>query len=471
MGTQTLLVIDDDPNIRRLLAELLSSRAELRLLIAGDGKEAVRCFVHEKVDVVLTDIHMPGFTGLELMADMQKVKFKPEILVMTANATPENVETARKIGARSVILKPFDNLDIVETEIDKALRAAAAAGTRKEQGQKAVGTPPIPSVRPGAPARPSGPAPAAPSRTAAPTPGTPPAGAPGRSVTVPDYDAWKLDLIGNETPAVPQAHPAARQTEPAPRRAAATAMPRPVAPAPAAPRAAEAAPPPQAAASRPSSSGQAEAPTPSPPPDLEAIFRMIASLDVGKIGIQVPIVCLQTWEEQVAIQAMKHLAVALQRDFYTWSAARGIQKEGQAMGEVYRDPNRALEFIRRQKEKGVYVLADFRRCLEDSTVVRSLREMVMEMETARSLLVLTGPRLPIPPELQPACASFDWPAGGGSDLEALYEEVVAEISSSSGQPIRLDGAARQALLERARGMPTGRARFEIARALMARKAG
>src|SRR5437867_903406 len=127
MRTVSVLVIDDDPNIRRLLLELLSGRKEYRVLVAGDGKEAVRFFVEEKIDVVLTDIHICGFTGLELMADMKKVKIKPEILVMTANATPENVETARQIGARSVILKPFDNLDVVEAEINKALAAARAA--------------------------------------------------------------------------------------------------------------------------------------------------------------------------------------------------------------------------------------------------------------------------------------------------------------------------------------------------------
>src|SRR5436309_2176022 len=128
MRSVNVLVIDDDPSIRKLLSELLQGRPEYRVLIAGSGQEAVRCFAEEKVDVVLTDIHMPGFTGLELMADMQKIKFKPEILVMTANATPENVETARRVGARSVILKPFDNLDVVEAEIEKAARAAAGRG-------------------------------------------------------------------------------------------------------------------------------------------------------------------------------------------------------------------------------------------------------------------------------------------------------------------------------------------------------
>ncbi|HXH27859.1 MAG TPA: response regulator, partial [Candidatus Polarisedimenticolia bacterium] len=134
MPSLNVLVIDDDPNIRKLLLELLSGKPEYRVLIAGDGREAVACFAKEKIDVVLTDIHMPGFTGLELMADMQKIKVKPEILVMTANGTPENVEKARQIGARSIILKPFDNLDVVEGEIEKAARAARETAAARGDG-------------------------------------------------------------------------------------------------------------------------------------------------------------------------------------------------------------------------------------------------------------------------------------------------------------------------------------------------
>ncbi|HEU4403317.1 MAG TPA: response regulator, partial [Candidatus Polarisedimenticolia bacterium] len=147
MRTYNVLIIDDDPNIRKLLNETLRSHTNYRVLIAGDGREAVRCFVEEKVDIVLTDIHMPGFTGLELMADMKKVKFKPEILVMTANATPENVETARKLGARSVLLKPFDNLDVVEAEIEKAIRAVeAGAGDNGNGDRHAAAAPAAPAT-------------------------------------------------------------------------------------------------------------------------------------------------------------------------------------------------------------------------------------------------------------------------------------------------------------------------------------
>ncbi|MEE8111374.1 MAG: response regulator, partial [Acidobacteriota bacterium] len=124
MRKNNILIVDDDPNIRKLLGDLLSPREDYHLLMAADGVEAMNYLTTERVDVVFTDIHMPGFTGLELMADIQKIGIKPEILVMTANGTEENVETARTIGARSLILKPFDNLDVVEGEIEKAVQAA-----------------------------------------------------------------------------------------------------------------------------------------------------------------------------------------------------------------------------------------------------------------------------------------------------------------------------------------------------------
>src|SRR3989442_11864813 len=171
MDTYNLLIIDDDPNIRKLLNELLAGRPEFRLLIAGDGKDAVRQFAENRIDIVLTDTHMPGFTGLELKTDMKKINFKPEILVMTANATPENVETARRIGARSVILKPFDDLEVIEAEINKAASAARAA---RGQARGSAPAPPTPHVAPApaavrpAPAQSAGHAPAAHGKSAAP---------------------------------------------------------------------------------------------------------------------------------------------------------------------------------------------------------------------------------------------------------------------------------------------------------------
>jgi hypothetical protein len=421
---------------------------------------------------------MPNVTGIELMADMQKVKFRPEILVMTANATPENVEKSKKIGARSIILKPFDDLVVVEEEVARAAEAVRRERSKKSPGVAAAGPAPQPVKPP--PAAPSRPAPAA--APARPTPASGPAPPPrvgGRRADAPPVPVavevagdWQTEVTGNETPetapptatvrfdaatappvesgapgveADPGDDPAAffadlQEDEPEPDRPAA-------APPPPAPAAEQAQP---------------------MPADLEDIFRIEASLDVGRMKMQVPVICLQTVEEKAAIKVLYQTAASMQRDFYTWSAARGLLKDNeQPMGEMYREPLRALEFIRRQKNRGLYLMADFRTCLEDRTVVRTLREMVMEQETAHTMLVLTAPRLVLPPELSAACVVFDWPAATGDDLTALFEEVRTEVQTATRVALQIEPASRDALLARTRGMPAGRARFEMARALMA----
>ena len=476
MDRLNLLVIDDDPNIRNLLTDLLRGRPDLNLLIAGSGPEAVQHFATSRIDLVLTDIHMPGFTGLELMDDMKKINFKPEILVMTANATPENVETARRLGARSVILKPFDDLEVIEAEINKAANAARAA--RAQAGRSASAPAP---AGPAAPARHGAALPVSTFASAAVTKG--PAVAHAR----PEVDGWKGELTGNETPAVFPQPAAARPPAPPPSSLPAHAVP----PAPSAHPAAPVSqtPPPAAHSSPPAADGRpaaAHAPeTPAGPPpagheaaeeagpdipvELDNIVRAATRLDAGRMRMQVPIICLQTWEEKGAVATLRRVAAALGREFYLWSAARGLLKDGgQPMGDMYREAARALEFIRRQKNNGLYVLADFRPFLDDRMVVRALREMVMESETARALLVLTAPRLPLPPELAQVGVTFDWPAGGSTDVEALYDEVAAEIAATADRAAVLALPERNALLKRVKELPAGRARFEIARALLGR---
>jgi hypothetical protein len=94
--------------------------------------------------------------------------------------------------------------------------------------------------------------------------------------------------------------------------------------------------------------------------------------------------------------------------------------------------------------------------------------MFMDGETARCMMVLTAPELSMPPELQPACKSFEWPEAAPANFGEVLEEVREEVATSSGQSIDLDPETRRLLIERVQEMPLGRARFEFACALMAR---
>jgi DNA-binding NtrC family response regulator len=116
---ETVLVVDDDHAICDLmaLAVELGGRAPLK---ASSAAEALAALEEHHVSLVLTDIHMPQTSGLELLAALSVTKHPPPVLVVTGDADAYTARTARLLGARKVIAKPF-GLDELSSEIDEAL--------------------------------------------------------------------------------------------------------------------------------------------------------------------------------------------------------------------------------------------------------------------------------------------------------------------------------------------------------------
>jgi two-component system response regulator AtoC len=106
----TLLLVDDEQKIRRVLGEAL--RAEGHDVIeAASGRDAQRVLGERSVDVLICDNLMPDMTGLdiirELVASMAEPE-RPQILMMTAHATVESAIEAMKLGALDYLQKPFE---------------------------------------------------------------------------------------------------------------------------------------------------------------------------------------------------------------------------------------------------------------------------------------------------------------------------------------------------------------------------
>ena len=91
MEQYNILIVDEDEATRCTLADLLRGRDEYRVLVAGEGREAVRIFVEEaRIDIVLTDIQMPEMNGLELVTAMKNDYPLIPVVLMTARATEGN---------------------------------------------------------------------------------------------------------------------------------------------------------------------------------------------------------------------------------------------------------------------------------------------------------------------------------------------------------------------------------------------
>ena len=79
---------------------------------------SIKTLMHK---IVLTDINMPKMDGLQLMQKLKKHNPLIQVIIMTGDATADKVKQAIKEGANGFVVKPFDSLQMLEREVDRAL--------------------------------------------------------------------------------------------------------------------------------------------------------------------------------------------------------------------------------------------------------------------------------------------------------------------------------------------------------------
>jgi DNA-binding response OmpR family regulator len=107
---QTILVVDDNEDIRNLLSMVLEKEGYvvLKAIDASDGLEKLET---NKSDLVLLDVMMPGISGLDLLKTIREHKKKDisavPVCMLTAKSSVEDIDLALELGATSYIVKPF----------------------------------------------------------------------------------------------------------------------------------------------------------------------------------------------------------------------------------------------------------------------------------------------------------------------------------------------------------------------------
>jgi DNA-binding NtrC family response regulator len=111
----TVLVVDDDDDVRAVAVAALSDR--FNVIEAATGSEALQLLDSEPVDVVVTDVVMPGISGLQVLRGAQRRRPAPKVLLMSAFA-PALVDTPLPPGA--FLPKPF-RLAELERAVERLL--------------------------------------------------------------------------------------------------------------------------------------------------------------------------------------------------------------------------------------------------------------------------------------------------------------------------------------------------------------
>lgn len=115
----TILIVDDDDAIRGMLYDLLSENYECNT--ASMAEEALQYLQVERYDAILTDIAMPGLTGVELLKRIQETDSNTPVILISGKGSEQDPQDLIELGAFAYVTKPF-NLDEIEEVVERAVR-------------------------------------------------------------------------------------------------------------------------------------------------------------------------------------------------------------------------------------------------------------------------------------------------------------------------------------------------------------
>lgn len=116
---ERILIVEDELGIRTALQMLLEEEG-YKIHCLDNGKDALNLLQGEEYDLVISDIRMPGISGLDTLEEICKMPGCPEVIMMTAYGTIETAIKAMKIGARDFLVKPFSN-DLLKMTVCRVL--------------------------------------------------------------------------------------------------------------------------------------------------------------------------------------------------------------------------------------------------------------------------------------------------------------------------------------------------------------
>jgi DNA-binding NtrC family response regulator len=131
MNTQSILVIDDEPEMRAALSHVLC-RNGYSVSSASNGREALEIFATEAFGAVITDMRMPEMSGIQILGEIKKLCPDVPVIMMTAYGTINNAVEAMKKGASDYILKPF-SAEMLESTVKKVFEKSKRVLQLKNQ--------------------------------------------------------------------------------------------------------------------------------------------------------------------------------------------------------------------------------------------------------------------------------------------------------------------------------------------------
>lgn len=186
------------------------------------------------------------------------------------------------------------------------------------------------------------------------------------------------------------------------------------------------------------------------------------------IRARYPLLWVVTPEEERALAEIEEVAKAQRKRMMVWSMTTGLANVAlpNQVDKAKRDAPALLSAILDDPEEGIWVLKDFHPFLKDAGIVRRLREVAFGLQKSRKTVILLGPVLAIPPELQKEVTVLDMNLPDREQMAAKIESILAYTERNGEINIELDRRERGRLVQACLGLTESEAANAVAKAII-----
>ncbi len=114
MQQLSVLMVEDDPQMRDLLRSMLVQLGVEKVGEAGDGNTGIQQFLEEQYDIIMLDIGLPDMDGLKLLSSFKRLKKNAFVVLVTGDDSIESIQKAISAGANGYVVKPYSRDKIMD---------------------------------------------------------------------------------------------------------------------------------------------------------------------------------------------------------------------------------------------------------------------------------------------------------------------------------------------------------------------
>ncbi len=192
------------------------------------------------------------------------------------------------------------------------------------------------------------------------------------------------------------------------------------------------------------------------------------------IRAKYPILYVVSWEERRLEDTLSTICRGLNRTLHTWSVTQGIRppvvrSSGPLKPSSLSPELEALAQVHEAAEYTTFMLKDFHPYMKDYRVTRLLRDLAIRLRSRAQTLILTGPVLNLPPDLEKDITVIDFPLPGYPEIEVTLSKIIEAVRDNPNLDVTIDAATRERLVKSAQGLTQDEIESVFARSLVEKK--